>query len=72
MGGKPKSKAVALPKVLYVTIEEMDGQPWFNAHETVDGLDAQRCGRYELVEVGDVVTYQAEFHPQPGKRGRRG
>lgn len=62
---------IALPKVLYVTIEESTDGPWFNAHENISGLDAQRCGRYELVEVGDVVTYEAEFHPRSPKRGRK-
>ena len=81
MGGKPKRAVVNLPKVLYVTIEEMDDQTWSIAAKTRDIVGRLRAanarGQRILIALRSRrqhsrPSYQAEFHPQPGKRGRRG
>jgi hypothetical protein len=47
---KPKQKL--LPKKIFVHWEDMDGEPWVSATQTIDGIDhGTQVGIYELTEV---------------------
>ncbi len=68
MSARPK-----FPKVLYVVLNTDGGGEgfWDAMTEPHHQERAQPMARYVIDEAGDLVTYQAEFHPRPAtKRGK--